>query len=142
MEKFLIIKHRKAAGKVKEEGSQSPTPHIPAALTPETMSVTPNDVAPSTSVDGEKLNQDEAAIQGEELVIYGQHLPAKKCGAYRKKLSELRREAVDNLRPPVQQGQVQTACSQGTPKRKKGEIDTLPLVHWDDKRLQGGIFAP
>ena len=49
MEKFLITKHKEAARKVEKDGSQSPT------------SVTPEDVAPSTSVYGGKLNQDEAA---------------------------------------------------------------------------------
>ena len=75
------------------------------------MLVTPEDVASSTSVDGGKLNQDEAATQGEKLVVYGTHLPAKKCGAYRKKLAKLRREAEGNVRPPLQHGEVQTARS-------------------------------
>ena len=61
MEEFLITKNRGAARKVEEEGSQSPTSHIPAAPTSETMSVTPKDIAPSTSVDGGKHNQDETA---------------------------------------------------------------------------------
>ena len=101
MEKFLLInKQREATGNEEDEGSQSLKPHTPITPTPKTTSVTPEDVAPSTSVVGGKQNQDETAFEREELVIYGPHLPEKKCGAYRKKLAKPRwRKAEGNLRP-------------------------------------------
>ena len=86
---------------MEEEGSESPTPHTPVAPTPETASVIPEVVAPSTSVVGGELTQVEPASQREELVVYGPHLPSRMCGAYRNKLAKrLRREAEGNLRPP------------------------------------------
>ena len=102
--------------------------------------MTPEDVVPSTSVDGGGLTQDEPASQ--TLVVYGPHLLAKKCGAYRKKLAKLRREAEGNLRPPLQDVQAPTVQSQGEPKRKKGRRIPRPRPTETTRDYEGRAVCP
>lgn len=126
---------------MEEEGSQSPTPRMPAAPTHEEPA-TPEVVVPSTSAGGRRA-QEEPEPRGERLVVYGPQLPKKKCGAYRKKLAKLRKEAEGNLRPPLQQGQMTEEESREVPKRKKGEKDTPPSAHREDKRRRKeGCWRP
>ena len=127
---------------MKEEGSEAPTPHTSVAPILETMSVAPVVVTHSTSVSGGEFIQDELASQRDDLVVYGSHLPSRKCGAYRKKLAKLRREAEGNLRPLQQKGQVPTAQSRKDSKRKKRETDTPLSAFRGVKRLRRAGVCP
>ena len=53
-------------------------------------------------------------------MVYGPHLPAKKYGAYRKKLAKMRRETEGNLRPPCSKDRDKWLVPRGPRRGRRG----------------------
>ena len=125
---------------MKEEGSQAPTHHTPVAPILETMSVAPEILTPSTSAGGAKITHDEQASQGRgDIVVYALHIPVRKCGAYRKELAKLRREAEGNIRrPPAARSGTNSPVQRGPEEEEGG--GGHPALGQDT--TEGGLWAP